>query len=284
MSYANFKPTIWSKAIQTALHEKTILANFCNREFEGDAKLGGKVNIVGAVAPQIYDYDPAKGLHYNEETGTNGNPDVQDGTLTQLTIDQAKAFDFMIDDIDAAQVNGVKLLPIICGEAAAKMAAVVDRHIAMIGATADGVEKSGELTLGTANKVKAAIDDAILYLRTKNVDPATEACIELPWWMYQIFKNELTTEKTDNDNLIARGVVGWYDGFKVVASNCLYENGGFSHALVRTKKAIAFANAINETEAYRPEKFFSDAIKGLNVFGSCVCRPDELYVIKAKKG
>jgi hypothetical protein len=275
MSYANFKPTIWSKAIQTALHEKTILADFCNRQFEGDAKLGGKVKILGAAAPSIVDYDPSVGL---------SEPETQEGSEVLLTIDQAKAFNFMIDDIDASQINGVKLLPILCGEAAAKMASVVDKHIAKIAATFEGVEKSASLALGTANKVKAAIDDAILHLREKNVDPSVETCIELPWWMYQIFKNELTDAKTSNDTLISNGVVGFYDGFKVKASNCLYNDGTDDHAIVRTRKAVAFANTIDETEAYRPEKFFSDAIKGLCVFGATVCRKDEIYIIKGHKG
>ncbi len=275
MSYANFKPTIWSKAIQTALHEKTIIANFCNREFEGDAKLGGTVKILGAVAPTIMDYDPAVGL---------GNPETQDGNPTELKIDQAKAFNVMIDDIDASQVNGVKLLPILCSEAAAKMAAEVDRYIAKVAAEAANVEKSASLALGTDKKVKAAIDEAILNLRTKNVDPSVETEIVLPWWMYQLFKNELTDVKTSNDTLLSNGVVGMYDGFRVAASNCLFNDGTDDCAIVRTKKAIAFANSIDETEAYRPEKFFSDAIKGLNVFGACICRPEEVYIIKGHKG
>lgn len=275
MSYANFKPIIWSKAIQTALHEKTILANFCNRQFDGDARLGGVVNIIGAKAPDIFEYKPGEELRA---------PETQEGEITQLKIDQARAFNVLIDDIDASQVNGVQLLPILCDDAGAKMAAAVDRYVAEVAATTQGVAASANLTLGTANKVKAAIDDAILHLREKNVDPSIETVIELPWWMYQMFKNELTEAKTSNDALISRGVVGWYDGFKVVASNCLYNADGVDHAIVRTKKAIAFANTIEKIEAYRPEKYFGDGMKGLNVFGACVCRPDELYIIKAQKG
>ena len=49
--------------------------------------------------------------------------------------------------------------------------------------------------------------------------------------------------------------------------------------MIRTKKAVAFASGIDETEAYRPEQLFSDAIKGLNTFGAKVVRPKEFYSI-----
>jgi len=53
--------------------------------------------------------------------------------------------------------------------------------------------------------------------------------------------------------------------------------------MVRTGRAIAFAGAIDQVEAYRPETLFSDAMKGLNVYGAKIVRPKELQVIKAHK-
>ena len=43
----------------------------------------------------------------------------------------------------------------------------------------------------------------------------------------------------------------------------------------------AHAGQINETEAYRPEGLFKDAVKGLDTYGAKVVRPKELYVVKA---
>ncbi len=51
--------------------------------------------------------------------------------------------------------------------------------------------------------------------------------------------------------------------------------------MIRTKKAIAAASGIEQTEAFRPETLFSDAIKGLHCYGAKVIRPKELYVILA---
>ena len=66
-------------------------------------------------------------------------------------------------------------------------------------------------------------------------------------------------------------------------ANNLYNDGTDDYMMIRTKRAIAFAGAIDETEAYRPESFFADAVKGLNVYGAKIVRPKELYVIKAHK-
>jgi hypothetical protein len=89
--------------------------------------------------------------------------------------------------------------------------------------------------------------------------------------------------REDGVELIKKGVVGMYDNCKVKLSNNLYNDGTDDYMLVRTKRAIAFAGGIDETEAYRPESFFADAVKGLNVYGGKIVRPKELYVIKAHK-
>jgi hypothetical protein len=48
--------------------------------------------------------------------------------------------------------------------------------------------------------------------------------------------------------------------------------------------AISLALQINQVEAYRPEKRFADAMKGLALYGAKVVRPDALGVITASKG
>ena len=74
-----------------------------------------------------------------------------------------------------------------------------------------------------------------------------------------------------------------YDNCRVKLSNNLYSDGTDEYMLVRTKNAIAFASGIDEVEAYRPERFFADAVRGLNVYGGKIIRPKELYVIRAHK-
>ena len=60
---------------------------------------------------------------------------------------------------------------------------------------------------------------------------------------------------------------GTYDG----TSNVTF-------CMLRTSKAIAYAETLRKVEAYRPEGAFQDAIKALYVFGAKIVRPEQLYV------
>lgn len=271
MSYANFKPTIWSHFIQTELEKKCKLVDDCNRQFEGEARLGCRVKILGAAAPDVFDYDASTGMK---------EPQTLDGTSVFLDVDQAKAFNFMVEDLDRLQ-STPELMPVMLEEAGRKMAAARDTFVASLAKEATQTTASKKVT--TPAEAKALIDQALLTLRENDVDVADNVSITVSPFFYQLFRDALTELKTNNDELIAKGVVGMYDCARVILSNNLYNDGTDDYMMVRTNKAIAFASAIDETEAYRPEKYFSDAVKGLNVYGGKLVRPKELVVIKAHK-
>ena len=281
MSYANFKPIIWSKFIQHELEKISKLVDSCNRQFEGEAKKGAKVRILNALSPEIEDY--------SQEDGLSGPQALGDGTYVDLELDQAKAFNFMVDDIDRMQsIDG--LMENIMIEAVRKMNVQRERFVGklaydIVAGTADNDFKqfSDSTAISTAKAAKAAVDKGLLALRENDVALDDSVYIEVSPFFYQAFKDDLVDLKTNNDDLINRGIVGMYDGAKVRMSNCLYNDGTDDYCMIRTDKAIAFASGIDKTEAYRPEKFFSDAVKGLNVYGGKIVRPKELYVIKAHK-
>lgn len=271
MAYSNFKPTIWSQFIQTELEKKCRLVEDCWTQFEGEAKQGARVKILGIGAPDIFDYVPGEGIPA---------PVAIDGTETLLDIDQAKAFNFMIDDIDKAQSVG-GLMETLIKEATAKMAKTRDSFVASLAKDSTYSSQSTQVT--TADQAKKLVDEALLALRENDVDIEDEVTITVSPFFYQLFRDALTELKTNNDELISKGIVGMYDNCKVKLSNNLYSDGTDDYMMVRTKRAIAFAGSIDETEAYRPESHFADAVKGLNVYGGKIVRPKELYVIKAHK-
>jgi hypothetical protein len=47
--------------------------------------------------------------------------------------------------------------------------------------------------------------------------------------------------------------------------------------------AISYAEQIVKVEGYRPEGKFSDALKGLHVYGGKVVEPDALLDLQARK-
>ena len=272
MAYANFKPTIWSKYIQHELEKKAKLTDFCNSQFTGEAKQGAVVRILNAASPTITDYDQATGL---------GDIETFEGTYQDLILDQYKAFNFMIDDIDKMQsIPGT--FEAIMLEKGRKMLVERERFVGKLATGADNASSS--TAIGSAKSAKAAIDEGLLKLRENDVALDDNVHIELSPFMYQLFRDNITELSTNNVDLIHRGVVGMYDGALVVMSNCLHNDGTDDYCMIRTKNAIAFVSAIDQMEAYRPEKFFSDAVKGLNVFGGKIVRQKELYVVKAHKG
>ena len=50
MAFSNFKSVIWSKFIQTELEKKCRLVEDCWTQFEGEAKQGARVKIIGVGA------------------------------------------------------------------------------------------------------------------------------------------------------------------------------------------------------------------------------------------
>jgi len=271
LAYANFKQTFWSKYIQHELEKKAILADFCNRQFEGEAKYGNQIKILGVGRPSIGNY-----------TGADiGTPETVQDSSVFLTIDKAKYFNFMVDDVDKAQ-SKPGLMEALMEEATLAMALQIDSDIAEIAGKNAGTT-STSTQINSASLAKTAIDAAILKLRENDVPLDADVVMEIPPFVYAYLKEKYIDLDTDNTEMLRKGIMGRYDGVRVRVTNNLYNDGTDYYCLVRTKKAVAYVNQIDKVEPYRPEGLFSDAIKGLNVYGIKVVRPKELYVIKAHK-
>ena len=50
------------------------------------------------------------------------------------------------------------------------------------------------------------------------------------------------------------------------------------------RDSMTFANQLTETEAYRPEKRFADAVKGLHLYGAKIVYPSELLLLSINLG
>jgi hypothetical protein len=264
MAYANFKPTIWSAHIQHELPKFTVFEQGCNYQFSGDVGRGKTVNILGVTAPTIGNY-----------TGADiGAPETQPGTTQTLLIDQAKFFNFMVDDVDEAQsVEG--LMAALMEESTRAMAEERDKFIAQtIAANGDATAVTQAIT--SKATAKTAVDKALTALWNEGVPQGGKITIYLNPEAYMYLADYIVEAKTDNDKLVASGVLGKYMGANVKMSNNFADNTLF----VMTDKAVAFKGCIESVEAYRPEGLFSDAVKGLNTFGCKVVRPKELVLIK----
>ena len=99
-----------------------------------------------------------------------------------------------------------------------------------------------------------------------------------------LFQNKLVELKTNNDSLIAKGILGTYNNAKVKMTNNAYNDGTDDYIILKTSKAYAYCNGIDKLKPYEPEKGFAEAIKGLNTYGGKMIRPKECAVLRCHQG
>lgn len=271
MAISNFIPTVWSENLYTQLDKKYIAVNHCNREFEGDIKEKGcTVNIVGVGEVSVFDY--------TKDTDMS-DPQVLSDVARSMVIDQAKAFNFQIDDIDRAQCTP-KLMNEAMKVAASALANAADSYVFSLHGQATNVIKEDNTT--TENIIDHIID-ARTKLFANNVSDASDIVIEVSPAIAAIILKAKIDLSTDNAEALETGCIGSIGGCKIFVSNNIETEDAsgatYYKCFARTKRAIAFASQLSEINAYRPEKRFADAVKGLHLFGAKVVYPGEMVLL-----
>ena len=271
MAISNFIPTVWSENLYTQLDKKYIAVNHCNREFEGDIKEKGcTVNIVGVGEVSVFDY--------TKDTDMS-DPQVLSDVARSMVIDQAKAFNFQIDDIDRAQCTP-KLMNEAMKVAASALANAADSYVFSLYSQATSVIKEDSTT--TENIINHIID-ARTKLFANNVSDASDIVIEVSPAVAAIILKAKIDLSTDNADALETGCIGSIGGCKIFVSNNIATEdktgATYYKCFARTKRAIAFASQLSEINAYRPEKRFADAVKGLHLFGAKVVYPGEMVLL-----
>jgi len=281
MAVSNFQQTIWSKAIQKELKTITSLRNHCDFQYEKDTKNAKEVKILSVTRPTIRTYSPGTDLTLEGLT---------DASLT-LQLNQYKYFNFEVEDIDKAQsVPG--LMEDAARQASLGLSEEGDKYVAALieAAVEDGVNPIGQsssvISLTKANAV-ASMEDGFAYLYGKNCRVNDTFYLEVAPKVFTIYRQALTELSTDNPEILKKGAVGKINNAYVCIENLLPtgkvgtgSSDDTYYNVLRTSKAIAFAEQIDKVEAYRPQAAFQDALKGLYVFGAKIVRPDEIYVIR----
>ena len=270
---------IWHKAYEHALKEITSLRNHCDFKYERDAKNADTVYILNAVRPTVRTYVP----------GTAITRDAVDATRQALVLDQFRYFNIEMDDVYKAQtVPGA--LEASAQEGAQALALEGDNYVASLikaGAEAatNPLMSTTRITPTKANSIDT-VEEAFAMLYAKNNRPNDSYWLEVAPSFYKFVRPNMIEALTNNVELAKNGAVGKYANAYVGIDNSLPTTivGSGStpdtvYNVLRTTHAIAFAEQIKETEAYRVQDGFSDAIKSLYVFGAKIVRPDEIVVI-----
>lgn len=269
MSLRSFIPDLWSETLYKALDKEYIAVKNCSREFEGDVKTKGDcVKIVGLNPISVFDYVANTDMQAPEQLSDS---------LRTLNITQAKAFNFIVDDIDNAQA-----LPGVMQEAmrlaASALSDVADKYVYSLHS-----EVASENTLTAEALTKEGVVDFLLSARQKllekNVPGNEDIILEVSPAVASLITKAQILSGTNNEQALDKGCIGKFLGFKIYVSNNVFSSGEVYKCFARTKRAIAFAEQINEVEAYRPESRFADAVKGLHLYGAKIVYPNELLLL-----
>lgn len=270
MAITNFIPTVWSETLAKALDKQYIAVRNCNRQFEGAIKNVGdrvKINSIGNVT--VFDY--------KKNTDMTAPQTLDDSSIT-LVIDRAKAFNFQVDDVDKTQAN-VNLLRAAMGEAANAIADEADSYIYSLYSE---IAESETITKAdiTYNDVVDLLISAREKLLSNNVNSNTETVLEVSPAIAAVILKSKILQSTDNEDSISNGYLGSFVGFDIyVSNNIKKDESGSYKCYARTRRAIAYADQVNFVEAYRPEKRFADAVKGLHLYGAKIIYPKELLLL-----
>lgn len=282
MAYENFIPTVWNEAINRELERLCVFVEDCNRNYEGQVKQkGDEVRILGVGKPTI------RSIARRDASGNIEDPEELEDSSVTMKIDQIRYFNYMVSDIDEAQaVNGV--MDALNKETSEGLANEEDKYIADLAIDSsvkklyDGAQKiTDKDTAGDAKNVLEVLDEGIQRLYENDVNPNTEIVVTVSPRFYTLFKRAYITKDTDNSEFLKNGKVAKYGNVTVKMSNNVKrtQDGAVDNIMLRTKRAIAFAKPKTHTEPYRPEKKFSDAVKGFILFGAKIVRPKEILNI-----
>ena len=269
----HFQQTIWSKSILRSLDKITSLRNHCNFQYEKDSKNAKEVKILSVNRPTIKEY--VIGTPISRESATDSSQLLQ--------LNQYRYFNFEVEDIVKAQ-SVAGLMEALTDEAGKGLAEEGDKYVAEVvkqGVTDGEIIASASITLTKENAMES-VEEGFATLYANDCKVSDMFYLELAPKVFTTYRMSLTELSTNNPEILKKGAVGKINNAYVCIENLLPNDGTDYFNILRTDKAIAFAEQIEKVEHYRPEDAFTDAVKGLYVFGAKIVRPKEIYVMKTK--
>ena len=271
MAITNFIPTVWSESLLRALDKKYVAVANCNREYEGLIReQGSSVKICGLEPVTVGNYVKNSNMQ---------QPEVLSDTSKELNIDQAKYFNFLIDDIDRAQ-STPRLMELALNNAAHALADAAERYVYSLIPYSDFLIEN---TAPTAeNVINTLIDARTMLLKQGTVD-ATDIVMEVSPEVAGLILKAKVSLSTDNVDALENGCIGSIGGCKIYVSHNIplneEDSGMMFQCVARSRRAIAFAEQLSEIEAYRPELRFADGMKGLHLYGAKIVYPREMVLM-----
>ncbi len=280
----NFIPEIWSGKLIENFYDATVLAAISNTNYEGEIRrMGDTVNI--RTTPEITIKTYVKGQTLSVE-----NPDKP---KIQLVIDKGEYFACIEDDVDKVQAD-INLMDTWSKDASERMKIKIDQRVLTDilpdisadnkGATAGRI--SNNIDLGTTGSPIAVTKTNVLeyivdigtVLDEANA-PESDRFIIIPAKMAGLIKKSDLKDASltgDSVSVLRNGRLGMIDRFTVYMSHNLSVSSGKFSIIAGHKMGFTFASQMTEMETIRSESTFGNIIRGLQVYGYKVTKPEAL--------
>jgi hypothetical protein len=280
----NFIPEIWSGKLIENFYDATVLAAISNTDYEGEIRqYGDTVNI--RTTPEITIRTYTKGQTLQVE-----NPDKP---KLQLLIDKGEYFSCIEDDVDKVQ-SDINLMDTWSKDASERMKIKIDQRVltdilpdiaaANKGATAGRITANIDLgTTGTPVAItKSNVLDYIVDMGTVLDEanaPEAGRFLVIPAKMAgMIKKSDLKDASITGDSMsvIRNGRLGMIDRFTIYMSHNLSVSSGKFNLIAGHKMGFTFASQMTNMETIRSESTFGNIVRGLQVYGYKVVKPEAL--------
>ena len=280
----NFIPEIWSGKLIENFYDATVLAAISNTNYEGEIRrMGDTVNI--RTTPEITIKTYVKGQTLSVE-----NPDK---AKIQLVIDKGEYFACIEDDVDKVQ-SDINMMDTWSKDASERMKIKIDQRVltdilpsissSNKGASAGRI--SGNIDLGTSGSAIAITKTNVLeyivdmgtVLDEANC-PESERFLIIPAKMAGFIKKSDLKDASitgDSVSVLRNGRLGMIDRFTVYVSHNLSVTSGKFSIISGHKMGFTFASQMTEMESLRAESTFGNVIRGLQVYGYQVVKPEAL--------
>jgi hypothetical protein len=280
----NFIPEIWSGKLIENFYDATVLAAIANTDYEGEIRQhGDTVNI--RTTPEITIKTYVKGQTLSVE-----NPDKP---KLQLIIDKGEYFACIEDDVDKVQ-SDINLMDQWSKDASERMKIKIDQRVLTDilpdisadnkGATAGRI--SNDIDLGTTGSAlaidKTNVIDLIVDMGTVLDEanaPEGDRFLVIPAKMAGYIKrSDLKDASLTGDSMtpLRNGRLGMIDRFTIYVSHNLNVSSGKFSVIGGHKMGFTFASQMTNMETIRSETTFGNIIRGLQVYGYKVVKPEAL--------
>ena len=281
----NFIPEIWSGKLIENFYDATVLSAISNTDYEGEIRnMGDTVNI--RTTPEITIQTYVKGQTLSVE-----NPDK---AKLQLVIDKGEYFACVEDDVDQVQTD-MNLMDMWSKDASERMKIKIDQRV--LADILTGVSSNNKGTAAGAisgNIGLGATGSAISLTKTNVIEkivdmgtvldeancPEQNRYLVIPAKMAGLIKQSDLKDASitgDGSTPLRNGRLGMIDRFTVYVSHNLVKdsNGDFSVIGGHTM-GFTFASQMTNMETIRSETTFGNIIRGLQVYGYKVVKPEAL--------